>query len=109
MTSKCSSSLGPSWASNQVPLGLQVGARARLTEIICLSLSVSKSVHFHLFPSNKFFVVVKNVLTMKNKKCVKSRKMVFYGIVKFFAADFVAKHMCYSCNLKRFHNMILPR
>ena len=90
-------------------LGLQVGARARLTEMICLTLYVSKSVQIYLFPSIKFFVVVKSVLTIKNKKCVKSRKMVFYGIVKFFAADFVAKHMCSSCNRKRFHNMILPR
>ena len=31
-TSECSSSLGPSWESNQVQLGWQVGARARLTE-----------------------------------------------------------------------------
>ena len=30
--SKCSSSLGPSWESNQVQLGWQVGARARLTK-----------------------------------------------------------------------------
>ena len=31
-TSECSSSLGTSWESNQVPLGWQVRARARLTD-----------------------------------------------------------------------------
>ena len=30
--SKCSSSLGPSWESNQARFGWQVGAKARLTD-----------------------------------------------------------------------------
>ena len=34
--SKCSSSLGPNWESNQARLGWQVGARARLTDNITL-------------------------------------------------------------------------
>ena len=49
MISKCSSSLGPSWESNQDPLGLQVGAKARLTDIKPDFLDATGSFRMNVF------------------------------------------------------------
>ena len=73
--SKCSSSLGLSWESNEARLGWQVGARARLTEKYNFSPYPKVSVSVSKFETKLVSVSVSNLETKITKSQSQSQNL----------------------------------